>query len=164
MSGLDVENEAIIEVGAIITDMEFNRLDDYHAIIKQPQKFIDGMDEWNTKHHGASGLIDLIPNGKDQDVVEEELCELVRKHFPDSKNPPVIAGNTIQQDRNFINFHMKKFASMLHYRMLDVSSWKIIMLNKFNVPEYEKKGQHRAIDDIEESIGELKHYLKYISI
>lgn len=159
MSGLDVEHEVIIEVGAVITDLEFNDLESYHAVVKQPQIYIDNMDEWNTKQHGDSGLISLIPQGKPPHVVEEDLCQLVRKYFREER--PVIAGNTIHHDRTFINRYFPQFASLLHYRMLDVSAWKIIFNNKFNVV-YDKKNQHRAIDDIYESIGELKEYLKHI--
>jgi oligoribonuclease len=160
MSGLDVEKEVIIEAAAIVTDLDFNSLETYHSVIYQPQKFIDGMDEWNTEHHSASGLIDLIPNGKDIREVEDELCALVSRYFDE---PPVIAGNTIGQDRNFINKYMPKFAERLHYRMLDVSSWKMIMNHKYQIM-YEKRNTHRALDDIKESIEELSHYLSYLTI
>ena len=163
MTGLDVEKEVIIEAAAIITDLEFNRLDEYHAVVNQPQSYIDAMDAWNKEHHGKSGLIDLIPKGKAPEVVEKELCALARKHFPDQNNRPVIAGNTIYQDRTFINKYFLKFADLLHYRMLDVSAWKIIMVNKFGI-EHQKTNQHRALDDIVESIEELKAYIKYVKV
>jgi oligoribonuclease len=161
MSGLDVNKEVIIEVGAVITDLDFNELENYHAVVRQPQHYIDNMDDWNKKHHGESGLIALIPTGKEPAVVEEELCQLVRKHFPDEA--PVIAGNTIHQDRTFIDRYFLKFSGLLHYRMLDVSSWKIIFNNKFNIT-HEKQNRHRAVEDIYESIGELKAYLQYVKI
>ncbi|MDZ4662595.1 MAG: oligoribonuclease [Pseudomonadota bacterium] len=159
MSGLDVEKEVIIECAVVVTDMEFTALDTFHAVIKQPKKYLEGMDDWNKKHHKESGLIDQVPKGTDPERVEDELCHLLDKHF--SNERAIIAGNSIAQDRLFINRHFKKFSSRLHYRMLDVSSWKIIFKEKYNI-SYEKKNAHRALDDIQESINELKHYLKFL--
>lgn len=161
MTGLDVQKERIIEVAAIITDLEFNELAQYHAIVKQDQRFLDGMDEWNKKTHGASGLTDKVPHGQEPERVELDLINLVQTNFADEK--PILAGNSISQDRLFIDEYMKTFASTLHYRMLDVSSWKIIYANKFN-KKYEKKNSHRAVDDIRESIAELRFYLQFIKV
>lgn len=164
MTGLDVEKEVIIEVAAIVTDLDFKELDTYHAVVKQPQKYIDGMDAWNTEHHGASGLTAAIPTGKEQDVVENELLALISKHFGNNnKERPIIAGNSISQDRLFIAKHMHSLNAALHYRMLDVSSWKIIFAEKYNL-KYEKQNTHRALDDIRESIAELKYYLGKIKL
>ena len=161
MTGLDVNKEVIIEVGAIVTDLEFNSLAEYHAIVKQPQKYIDGMDEWNTSHHNASGLVEQIPNGKEPEVVEQELIDLCQTHFGDEK--PVLAGNSIHQDKRFIDEHFKKLSNILHYRLLDVSSFKVLFVNKYN-KSYQKKGNHRAVDDIKESIEELKFFSSFIKI
>lgn len=159
MTGLDVEKEVIIEVAAIITDWQFNELDTYHAVVKQPQEYIDRMDAWNTEHHGASGLTALIPSGKDQDQVENELLAMISKHFGSSnRERPIIAGNSIAQDRLFISKYMKSLNEALHYRMLDVSSWKIVFNEKYKI-KYEKQNTHRALDDIRESISELKYYV-----
>ena len=163
MTGLNPEKEVIIEVAALITDLDFNVLDSYEAVVKQDQKYLNQMDEWNQKHHGASGLTAKVPNGTPQQQVEASLIALANKHFPDAKNKPVIAGNSIGQDRSFINRHLPQFASRLHYRMLDVSSWKIIMNHKYKI-EHKKKDQHRALDDIHESIEELKTYLQYMKV
>jgi oligoribonuclease len=160
MTGLEVEKEVIIEAAAIITDMDFKALDTYETIIKQPQHYIDNMDEWNTEHHGSSGLTAKIPHGKEPKVVEDELIEFIAKHF-DAKNPPCLAGNSISQDRLFIKKYFKNLESKLHYRMLDVSSWKIIFKEKYNL-DFKKSGAHRALDDIQESIEELKFYMKKI--
>jgi len=161
MTGLDVYKEVIIEVGVILTDLNFNKLTTYHAVINQPQRYLDNMDEWNQKHHRASGLLEKIPRGKNQSQVESELIELCNEYFHNQR--PVIAGNSIAQDRRFIDHHMKKFSQKLHYRMLDITSWKLIFKYKYNL-EPEKKDSHRALDDIQESIDELKHYLSYIQI
>lgn len=161
MTGLDVEKEVIIEVAALVTDLDFNVLETYQAVVKQPQKFIYGMDEWNTKHHGESGLTAKIPNGKEPALVEQELCQLVQKHFADPKNRPVLCGNSIAQDRLFISKYFKNFDKLLHYRMLDVTAWKIVMNSKYNL-KYEKKNTHQALQDILESIEELKYYTSFI--
>lgn len=158
MTGLDVEKEVIIEVAAIVTDLDFNELDTYHAVVKQPQEYLDRMDAWNTEHHGESGLTAQVPNGKDPDLVEHELLALVSKHFgKDNRERPIIAGNSIGQDRLFITKYWKSLNEALHYRMLDVSSWKIVFNEKFKI-KYEKQNSHRALDDIRESISELKFY------
>ncbi|MNK15768.1 Oligoribonuclease [compost metagenome] len=161
MTGLDIEKEVIIEVAAIVTDLNFKELDTFETVVKQPQKFLDNMDAWNTEHHKKSGLTAKVPNGMAADQVEAKLSDLVKKHFPDPKDRPVLAGNSIMQDRLFINKYMPDFAGRLHYRMLDVSSWKIIFNNKFKYV-YEKSNKHRALEDIRESIQELRHYCDMI--
>jgi oligoribonuclease len=156
MTGLDVNKEVIIEVAAIVTDLDFVSLDTYHAVVQQDQKYLDAMDDWNKTHHKESGLTDLIPRGKPQKVVEDDLLALIAKYFPAEK--AILAGNSISQDRLFINKYMTRFAEKLHYRMLDVTAWKVIMNAKYNII-HEKQNTHRALDDIRESIGELKTYL-----
>lgn len=157
MTGLDVEKERIIEVAAIVTDIFFNELEQYHSVVFQPQEFLDRMDDWNKRTHAETGLLPKIAAGKKENVVEEELKALVRKHF--GKERPVLAGNTISQDRLFIDRYMKDFASLLHYRSMDVTAWKIIMNSRYNLV-YTKDVKHKAIDDVRESINELKFYLK----
>lgn len=161
MTGLDVEKERVIEVAVIVTDLTFEEVGYYHTIVKQPQEFIDNMDEWNRTHHSQSGLIDKIPEGKNPVVVDRELCEFATRHV--GRNRVVIAGNSIFQDRRFIDKYFTDFKALLHYRMLDVTSWKIILKHKYHV-EYSKKESHRALDDIRESISELKYYLEYFDL
>lgn len=160
MTGLNVERERIIEVAAVVTDYDFNSLEEYHAIIRQPMEFLDRMDEWNKKHHGESGLTSKVPHGTPQDQVERNLAQLVKKHF---QEPAVLAGNSIGQDRLFINKYMPQFAATLHYRMLDVTAWKIIFKEKYEIL-YDKQDSHRAVDDIRESIGELKFYMSHLQL
>jgi len=160
MTGLDVTREVIIEVAAIVTDLELNPLDTYDMVVKQPQAHLDAMDEWNTKHHGESGLTARVPSGREPERVEDDLIQIVEKHF--GKERPIIAGNSIFQDRSFIDRHMPRLAARLHYRMVDVTSWKILMYERFGL-EFEKKKAHRALDDIHESIGELRFYLQYVT-
>ncbi len=159
MTGLDVEKEVPIEVAAIICNNEFQELETYHAVIKQPQEFLDRMDQWNQEHHGASGLTAAVANGKAPAIVELELMQFVDRHF--QGEPAVLCGNSIGQDRLFINRHLPQLAKKLHYRMLDVTSWKVVFQNIFGI-KFEKMNSHRAIDDIRESIDELRHYMKFV--
>jgi oligoribonuclease len=166
MSGLDVAKEVIIEVACIVTDMNFRELDCFETVVKQPQVYLDNMDAWNKEHHGKSGLAAKVPEGMEPDMVEAKLVDMIDKHFPQSKTDlkkrPIMAGNSIMQDRLFIDKYFKNLSGRLHYRMVDVSSFKVIINNKFNI-EYRKQNSHRALDDIRESIGELRHYLDFIN-
>ncbi len=120
------------------------------------------MDDWNKKHHSESGLVAKVPQGKEPNEVQSDLSQLVSEFFKDKKNKPIIAGNSIAQDRLFINKYLPDFAQLLHYRTLDVTSWKIIF-NTRNI-EFKKQNKHRALDDIRESIAELKFYMSHLKI
>lgn len=164
MTGLDVNKEVIIEIAVIVTDYDFNVLETYETVVNQPQTYLDAMDDWNKEHHSKSGLIAKIPRGKTPDQVEEDLLNLIRRHWPKiekKEDMPLMAGNSIMQDRLFLNKYFAKVASLIHYRMLDVTSWKILYNEKFGL-KYEKKNSHRALDDIRESIEEMKFYLSHI--
>jgi oligoribonuclease len=161
MTGLDVKKEVPIEVAAIATDWQLNVLDEYHAVICQPQHYLDNMDDWNRTHHRDSGLTALIPTGKDPLVVDQELAAFSRKYFPYERGA-ILAGNSIAQDRLFIDNYMPKFQATLHYRMMDVTSWKVIFNGIYDL-RFKKKDGHRALDDIRESIGEMKYYLSFIN-
>lgn len=163
MTGLDVAKEVIIEVAAIVTNVKLEPLDQYHAVVKQPQSFIDGMDAWNKKHHGDSGLTALIPNGKDPAVVETELIALLDKHF-EPKDRVILAGNSIFQDRIFIDKYFRKLIQRLHYRMLDVTALKVLFNNFYQISYTKPPSKHRATEDILQSIDELKKYLSYIKV
>jgi len=160
MTGLDVNQEVPIEVAAIITNCKLEALTSYHTVVKQPQSYLDAMDDWNQTHHKNSGLLELIPSGKNPSEVEENLIELTDKYW--SKEKIILCGNSISQDRLFINKYFARFAKRLNYRMLDVTAFKLVFNNMYN-KVFEKKNSHRAIDDIKESINELKYYLKFIS-
>lgn len=163
MTGLDVDKEVIIECAAVITDYDFQVLDTYEKVVNQPQMFIDRMDDWNKEHHTKSGLVAKIPRGETPDQVEEDLLKLIKIHWPSvekKEDKPILAGNSIGQDRLFLNKYFQRFSQQLHYRMLDVSSWKIIFNHKYGI-KYDKKNSHRALDDILESIEEMRFYLKH---
>jgi oligoribonuclease len=159
MTGLDVEKEVVIEAAAIVTDIQLSELDTYETVVRQPQAYLDAMDAWNTEHHGRSGLTAKVPTGREPGLVEDDLVALVAKHF---QEPAVIAGNSIGQDRLFINRYFPRFASTLHYRMLDVTSWKVMLSARFGIA-FEKKDAHRALDDIRESLEEMRFYLRHVT-
>lgn len=160
MSGLDVQKCKILEVAAIVTDSRFTPLQSYHAVVYQPPEVLAAMDEWCTKTHGESGLTAAVAKGAPLAQVEEQLLSIVEKHFPAGERP-VLAGNSIGQDRKFIDAYMPALSGRLHYRMLDVSSFKLVFQDLYNV-HYEKRGTHRALDDILESIAELTLYLSHV--
>ena len=154
MTGLDIEKERIIEIGAIATDTDLNELGRFHCIVKQPQELLDQMDAWNTEHHSKSGLTAKIPDGLDETTAEQKLIEWTHKTFQDEK--VIIAGNSIGQDRLFLNKYFKKFSELLHYRQLDVTAFKLAYAPKGI--EFKKKNSHRAMDDILESIEEFRFF------
>lgn len=160
MTGLDVNKEVPIEVAAIITDWKFNTITEYHAVINQPKKYLDAMDDWNKKHHGDSGLLKAIEKGKSMKVVDEELAGMAKEYFG-GREKAILAGNSIGQDRLFIDRYLTETAKTLHYRMLDVTSFKVIFNNVYDV-KFKKKDAHRAVDDIKESIAELQFYMSHI--
>ena len=159
MTGLDEKRDHILEVAAIVTDFDLNVLDEYHAVVRASEDILALMDDWCVKTHGKSGLTEASKAGTLLETVEEELMALTHKHFPESR--AVLCGNSVGQDRRFIDAYMKKFSSLLHYRIIDVSSFKEIFENKFDI-RMTKKESHRARDDIFESIRELKHYLSFV--
>jgi oligoribonuclease len=161
MTGLDIDKEVVIEVAALVTDAKLNTLEEYHSVVRQPQEYIDHMDDWNKRTHKASGLVELIPTGKDPAEVENDLLKLCEKHF-EPKERIILAGNSIGQDRLFVNKYFKRFAERLHYRMLDVTSFKIVFNNMYQISYAKKESRHRAIDDVHESINELKRYLEFV--
>ncbi|MCS6838484.1 MAG: oligoribonuclease, partial [Bdellovibrionaceae bacterium] len=153
--------ERIIELALIISDWKFTPLIEYEAVIYQPPEILEGMDEWNKRQHSSSGLVARVPYGKRQEAVEEEVIQLVQSHFPPSAGKPILCGNSIAQDRAFLNRYLPRLAQLLHYRMLDVTSWKIVFENKFQ-KKFQKRKNHRALDDIKESMEELRFYLGFV--
>lgn len=162
MTGLDTSKDVILEIAAEVTDFDFKTLASYEAVIKHHDDVLENMNDWSKTQHGISGLTERVKTeGRDEKEVIHELIGFIRAQFGDE--PAVLAGNSIHNDRAFIQHHWPEVEGVLHYRMLDVSSFKILMQTKYGI-EFKKKEVHRAFDDIQASIAELQHYLRGFSI
>ena len=160
MTGLDTKNDVILEIAAEVTDFDFKTLASYEAVITQPAEKLDGMNEWCLKQHTESGLLERIKReGQPEKEVVHQLVGFIKAQFGDE--PAILAGNSIHNDRNFIKTWWPEVDELLHYRMLDVSSFKILMQAKYGVV-FNKKDVHRAFDDIQASIAELQYYLSVL--
>jgi len=157
MTGLDPTKDRILEAAVIVTDKKLESVFEWETAVYQPPEVLEGMNDWCKHHHAESGLIDRVPDGITEDKLDEQLSEIAQTHFK-KKNPVVICGNSIAQDRKFIDAYLPQFAARLHYRMLDVSSFKIVFREMLG-REFKKKNAHRALDDVKESIAELKYYM-----
>lgn len=160
MTGLDPEQHVITEIAVEITDWDFKTLVTYEAVIFQPDEVLDKSSEWVKNQDVKSGLFEHVrTKGRPEQEVVKDLAELIRREFGDE--PAVLAGNSIHQDRRFIRKWWPEVDQLLHYRMLDVSGWKVVMAGKYGV-SFEKQEQHRAAVDIRESIAELEYYLAWL--
>lgn len=162
MTGLDETRDSILEVAAVLTDLELKPVDTFHEIVFQPQSVLEAMTDWCKKTHGESGLTAAVAQGTPLADVERELLKLLDRHF-DPKERVVLCGNSVGNDRRFIDRYLVEFSKRLHYRLIDVSSFKEVFREKYGV-KFEKKNTHRAVDDILESIRELGHYLSFVRI
>ena len=160
MTGLDTQNDKIIEIATIVTDANLNVLAEGPEIaIHQPESVIDAMDDWNTRQHGNSGLVERVHNSSyDEAAAETETLEFLRQWVPERASP--MCGNSICQDRRFLARCMPDLEAYFHYRNLDVSTlkelasrWSPDLLEGFS-----KQGSHLALDDVRESIAELAYY------
>jgi len=163
MTGLDPELDVVIEIATIITDSELNMLAEGPVIaVHQSAARLEGMDEWNTTHHTRSGLVDRVKASKhDEQRATEETVAFLEQWVPPGASP--MCGNTICQDRRFMARHLPQLETYFHYRNLDVSTLKILM-QRWR-PELEsgftKTGTHLALDDIRESIEEMRYYREH---
>jgi len=159
MTGLVPETHRVIEIATIVTDTNLAVLAEgpVIAIHQQPAE-LEAMDEWNTRTHTRSGLVDRVRSSTitEQDATEATL-DFLRQWVPEGKSP--MCGNSICQDRRFMARHMPELETFFHYRNLDVSTLKILMQRwRPDLPEAPKQGAHQALEDIRESIEELRHY------
>lgn len=160
MTGLDEKTDSILEVAAMVTDPQLKTLEEYHRVVFQPPEVLAGMNDWCKKTHGESGLTTAVPQGTPLGEVERELLGLLSRHF--SPNDRVLlAGNSIGNDRRFIDRYLPALALRLHYRMIDVSSFKEVYRERWGLT-FQKANAHRAIDDIRESIKELEFFLSFV--
>ena len=161
MTGLDPVKDRILEVAAIATDMQLNEVARYEAVVKVDEKIIKSRmvgEFWEKNSATRDALIAQNKDGKPVAEVEKELLEFVDNNC---RKVVYLAGNSIHQDRKFIEREMPELNKKLHYRMLDVSAWKIYFENAMN-KKFTKPENHRALDDINGSIEELKWYLTFL--
>jgi oligoribonuclease len=163
MTGLDPDNDRIIEIATIVTDAELNVIEEGPVLaIHQSDEMLDKMDEWNTRTHGQSGLTDRVRNSRihERDA-ELQTIDFLRRHV--SANTSPMCGNSICQDRRFLYRHMPDLENYFHYRNLDVSTLKELV--KRWAPKvaggFVKNASHLALDDIRDSIRELQYYREH---
>ena len=160
MTGLDPETDKVIEIATIVTDKELNILAEGPVIaIYQTDEQLAIMDDWNQKHHGESGLVERVRSSQySEDDAIAMTIEFISQYVPQGISP--MCGNSIGQDRRFMNRYMPKLEDYFHYRKIDVSTikeltrrWKPELMDGFT-----KQGTHKALVDIQESIAELQYY------
>ena len=163
MTGLNPDSDLIIEIATVVSDKDLNILAQGPVLaVHQSDKALAAMDDWNQKHHGGSGLIDRVKASTINDAEAERLTiEFLKLWVPENTSP--ICGNSIGQDRRFLVRYMPKLEAYFHYRNIDVSTlkelaarWAPEVKNGFN-----KESTHQALDDIIESIEELRYYREH---
>ena len=163
MTGLDTQHDTIIEIATIVTDSELNILAEGPVFaIHTPDVVINGMDGWNTRQHGQSGLIDRIRRSEiTLEEAEKQTIAFLSRYVEAGRSP--MCGNSVCQDRRFMARQMPNLERFFHYRNLDVSSVKELAYRwrPDILPSFEKKGSHLALDDIRDSIRELRHYKQH---
>lgn len=168
MTGLDPERERIIEIATILTDGQLTEIAvGPELVIHQPDEVLAAMDEWNTRHHGASGLIERVRQSQISAAdAEARTIAFIDAHVS-TRERPVLAGNSIHQDRRFIRRYMPGLEKRLHYRMVDVSTIKELARRWYPqviARQPAKRDTHRALDDIRESIDELRFYRSQVFV
>lgn len=164
MTGLDPDKDQIIEIASIVTDAQLNLLAEGPVVaISQPESLLAGMDQWNTEHHTASGLVERVRQSRDSlDDAAQATLAFVAQYVEKGYSP--MCGNSICQDRRFMVRGMPQLEEWFHYRNIDVSTIK--ELTRRWQPEllagFKKKGTHQALDDIRESILELRYYREHV--
>jgi oligoribonuclease len=160
MTGLDTVNDQIIEIATIVTDADLNEIAEGPVLaIHQPEEVMARMDEWNRTQHGASGLTARVAESRVTEAqAEQATLAFLRQHVEPGSSP--MCGNSICQDRRFLARCMPGLEAFFHYRNLDVSTLKILA-SLWAPPVaagFRKESSHRALDDIRDSIAELRHY------
>jgi oligoribonuclease len=168
MTGLDPVEDRILEVAAIVTDWNYKEIATYEAAVLVGPRLVEkrmlkgpAAVFWNTVPAVRDALIaQNTEKGRSARTVENELIAFLDEHF-DRSLPVVLAGNSIHQDRKFIDNEWHRLSKRLHYRMLDVSAWKLVFEHTYG-KKFAKREAHRALDDIRGSIEELQYYLKRV--
>lgn len=160
MTGLDPNRERIIEVATIVTDADLNVIAEGPVLaVHQPEALLAGMDEWNQRTHGESGLVERVKKSAvDTAEAERRTLEFLREHVASGTSP--VCGNSVHQDRRFLEREMPELLAFFHYRNLDVSTVKELAKrwNPGALAGFSKRNVHLAMEDIKESIAELAHY------
>jgi oligoribonuclease len=164
MTGLDPDRDAIIEIATVVTDKQLNELATGPMLaIHRPESVLNGMDEWNTKQHTGSGLWDrVLASDITAEQAEEETLDFLKEWVPPHISP--MCGNSICQDRRFMYRLMPRLEDYFHYRNLDVSSLKELVRRwcPSLLDGFRKQSRHLALDDIRDSIDELRYYRQYM--
>ncbi len=164
MTGLDTDRDLIIEIATVITDAQLDTVAEGPVVaIKQPAAVIDAMDEWNTRTHTESGLIERIRSSEQSVEQAEKLTlDFIKQHVPAGESP--MCGNSICQDRRFMARLMPTLEQYFHYRNLDVSTVKELVRRwQPEIADAMKKNmRHQALDDVYDSIDELKYYRQHV--
>ena len=167
MTGLDLGADALIEVAALVTDFDLNVLGEgVDIIVKPPAEAMDQMIPFVREMHEKSGLLVELEHGVTLAEAEERVLTYIKEHCADGSRPP-LAGNTVATDRAFLARDMAALESFLHYRIVDVSSIKELSRRWYPRAYYaapEKRGNHRALADIQESIEELRYYREAVFV
>lgn len=160
MTGLEVETCTIIEIASLVTGPDLTILaEGPNLAIHQPDSCLEAMDTWNTRQHAKSGLTELVRASEiSLEDAESQTLEFFNEHCVQGKTP--LSGNSIGHDRMFLNRYMPNLASFFHYRNVDVSTVKELVRRWYGEEAVLKKGAnaHRALDDIRESVAEIRHY------
>jgi len=161
MTGLDPDKERIIEIAVLVTDSELELVaEGPELVVHQSEELLAAMDEWNTSHHGESGLTERVRQSTLSEAdAEAQVLHFLKKHVKEGTAP--LAGNSVWQDRRFLCRYMPKIDEWLHYRIIDVSTIKELARRWYPTALAQapvKQNTHRALDDIRESIAELAYY------
>ena len=163
MTGLNPDSDTILEIATIITDKELNIIaEGPNLVVHQEKETLDRMDSWCKEHHGASGLSDrVLASNTTMHDAETQTLDFIRQYVPERTSP--LCGNSIHQDRRFLVRYMPTLEAYMHYRNIDVSTVKELARRWYpNLAAPEKRGAHLALDDIRESIEELRYYRQHV--
>ena len=165
MSGLDPETDVILQSAIIPTNNDLKILDDgLVCYVQQEKELLENMNEWNQETHTKTGLLEKCLNSKTNLKEVENICLSYLKKWTKKKKSP-LCGNSIGQDRRFLYRYMPYVADFMHYRNLDISSFKILKdISYLFIPDFKKQNTHEALLDIQESIMELAYYKKHLLI
>lgn len=167
MTGLEANSDLILEVAAVVTDWSFKEIATYEGVVKNEDMVLSerlalNAIFWDANTESRDSLLAQNQHGKPLEQIEDELLQFIDDHF-EKDTPVLLAGNSIHIDRRFIVAQWPRLDARLHYRMLDVSAWKVVFEGKFK-KKFAKPENHRALGDIRGSIMELQYYLSKLKV